>query len=87
MIKTHRSCENCNIEFQSSNIISKQYPNLLNNFCETCYVTLIQNNNNIPEDSKNLRNNQILKEKKNIKLSNQSVSSYEYGVNNKSSHL
>ena len=66
MIKIHRSCENCNIEFQLqlSNAISKEHSNPLNNFCETCYVNLIQNNNSISEVSKNLRNNQKPKERK-----------------------
>ena len=65
IIKTYRLCENCIIKFQLSKAISEDYSNPLNNFCETCYVELIQNNN-LPEDNTHFLNKQ--KREKSINL-------------------
>ena len=57
IIKIHRSCQKCNIKFQLSKVMLKEHHNPLNNFCKTCYVELVQNNN-LSEDNKQLRNKQ-----------------------------
>ena len=51
IIKIHRSCQKCNIKFKLSKVMSKEYFTPLNNFCKTCYVESVQNNN-LPEDNK-----------------------------------